>query len=261
MYYAQNYSEEKSAMRTQANLHISSKLPDNLTIESKKSETIDLHQTENNVVTFHYPENVSNGESTENVAPRTLKDVQSNGKFLGKGSYGTAYKIGESVYKIYHDQNAFAYRSARYWNKIYNKIYDGKYKALATATATDFDSHQILITPFIAGASAKANMGSCCFPFFSCCYSNDQHKVLAELSEHSFGMLDTYVPSNVKKTLQGDLVPVDFDLIFQLDRETNNEPLSPSSQKMNKYRSCCLFATSKDKKAAEAISNLLALKA
>lgn len=167
---------------------------------------------------------------------KSIEDVQSEGSWIGAGSYGKAYKVSNLVYKIYYpDKDGWdnhAERSARYWNRAYQQIYNGKYKDQAIARHEKLLSkkygvdHSVLITPFIKGKT----IGS--------------HKDLLRFNEEfkkpqvHLCMWDEAGTGNIRKNLSGDCLPIDFDLVTSLPDEVSgdtniyNTPQSPMSKSL-----------------------------
>lgn len=169
---------------------------------------------------------------------KSIEDICSKGRLIGRGAYGKAYQIGKVVYKIYHfdEEDTLcnpAERSARYWNKTYQQIYQGKYKDQATARheilpSKDGKDYSVLITPFIQGEIP----GSGDVKFKEIFKFNEEfNKPPVHLC-----MWDDNSLGNIRKTLSGDWLPIDFDLVVPSPDKTSesinfyNTPQSPMSK-------------------------------
>ncbi|HSW69482.1 MAG TPA: hypothetical protein VLI69_04925 [Gammaproteobacteria bacterium] len=150
-----------------------------------------------------------------------IEDIKQQGKLLGNGKYGYAYLIGDRVYKIY-SRPIFAFQpyycaevSARYWNKTYEQIHQGKYKDYATAhyiNLTSKENHknyEVLVTPFIEGKQMPLR---CLWipPIGSLI------KFKKALHALSLQMEDDLVPGNIRVSSRGDFLPIDFDNVYSL---------------------------------------------
>lgn len=138
---------------------------------------------------------------------QTIEDIRTKGYRLGEGHFGTAYRIGDLVYKIYdrpYGHHGDAKQCAETWNAVYQKIYKGKYKQLATATHTrlrdrERTAYHVLVTPFIDGAALDSFSSPTYMPIFDRAFK-----------EISYEMNDKDTYGNVLIVGRAPL-PVDFD--------------------------------------------------
>lgn len=159
---------------------------------------------------------------------KSIEDIKQHGTKIGKGKYGTVYRIDNQAYKIYFLRDRGydpAKRSARYWNQVYSEIHYKKFKHLACATSKilpdkDGQIYNVLITPFIDQQDLNF------------------HFDFEELSEQTksflpkpLKMIDAMSPGNIKETKRGEMLPVDFDQVY------------PEPTAHIKERCCGLFDT------------------
>jgi len=208
----------------------------------------------------------------------TIECITSKGQWLGSGSFASAYKINNKVYKIYRRKDFdpsigkcfdllfcdacqeekipnMAQRNAKYWNLVYEHIYDGKYKNLATARVIKLPSikrgrFDVVVTPFIDGGPIN---------YFPC--SSDRRVFAQALKKISMGMTDIRGPGNLKKIKTGDILPVDFDTFHPLPIRHDvfsyayygNSPPSPGTRHWSREEhTFVLFLDKKSKPKKEA---------
>lgn len=183
----------------------------------------------------------------------SVADLEVHGTLLGKGSNGSAYLVGDRVFKIYDLMlpPEVVRWIVEYWNITYTKIHDGKFIKFANAhyltlKDKDFPSLDcpVMEMPYIKGTPPPACnfcwindcVFTCCPRLFSClCCAPGLKKANKALLKIHFDMEDYFVKGNIVMH-EGFALVVDYDFVLPVPVKVTEEacvfdaPLSPRAR-------------------------------
>ena len=153
----------------------------------------------------------------------SIEEIENKGEFLGCGRYGSAYKVGNTVYKIMHrlDANSAPDRIQKLWNDYYREkgLVD---LAVAEICHLGQCNTRILITPYIEGESLRrTNMED--FKLIS----NEMYWYRENFGRN---LADFYVEGNIKLHPNYGALIVDFDQSTDISPPLVNTQTSRASQ-------------------------------